>query len=161
MTFAEDSNITNIQYMKLTSIAFEENQTIPSKYTCEGKNISPPLTITNVSAHAKSLVLIVDDPDAPGGTWVHWLLWNILAIPGEIPENTVPTSAVPGLNDFHTNRYGGPCPPRGKPHRYLFKLYALDITLKLPPNTAKAALEKAMNGHILDHAELVGIYQRF
>ncbi len=145
--------------MKISSPAFEANQTIPSKYTCDGENINPPLQIYDVPAGAKSLVLISDDPDAPMGTWVHWTVWNILPETKEIGENSAPVGAVEGMTSFGNNGYGGPCPPSGT-HRYFFKLYALDTILDLPQFAKAADVEKAMVGHILDKAELIGLYKR-
>lgn len=145
--------------MKLTSPAFENNQSIPSKYTCDGEDINPPLQIDEVPEGTKSLVLIVDDPDAPLGTWEHWIVWNINPSTSLIEENKVPEGAVEGKNDFGKNSYGGPCPPTGT-HHYHFKLYALDKILELDSSSKKDALEKAMAGHILDWVELIGLYKR-
>ncbi len=145
--------------MKLTSTAFETNGPIPSQYTCDGQNVSPQLVIGEVPPVAKSLALIVDDPDAPAGDWVHWLVWNIDPKTAEIAEGTVPPGAVQGRTDFGNNRWGGPCPPSGV-HHYQFKLYALDATLDLPENTAKKDLEKAMEEHTVEQFTLVGTYQR-
>lgn len=145
--------------MKLLSSAFQNNAMIPSQYTCDGANLSPPLTIEGVPAGAKSLALIVDDPDAPAGDWVHWLVWNISPDTAEIPGNTVPAGAVQGTTDFGKPGWGGPCPPSGI-HHYQFKLYALDIELQLPTSTKKADLEKTMAGHILNSSILVGLYKR-
>ena len=145
--------------MKLTSTAFQENGLIPGEHTCDGKDTSPPLTIGDVPHEAKSLALIVDDPDAPVGTWVHWVIWNIDPGVKSIAQNSVPAGSVQGVNDFRTNRYGGPCPPSGT-HRYFFKLYALDTTLKIGAKSTKADLEKAMSGHIIGQGQLVGTYKR-
>ncbi len=145
--------------LSIASPAFAPNGTIPSKHTCDGRNVSPPLTIGNVPKEAKSLALIVDDPDAPRGTWVHWVVWNIPPGAGEFRENSVPPGAIQGTNDFRNRNYGGPCPPSGT-HRYFFKLYALDGVPSLPPSASKADLERAMQGHILAQAELVGLYRR-
>ncbi|KYK24689.1 hypothetical protein AYK25_06060 [Thermoplasmatales archaeon SM1-50] len=144
--------------MKLLSSAFNDNELIPSEYTCDGNDISPPLFFSNIPTDTKSLALIMDDPDAPMGTWVHWLVWNIPAnktgfLQGE--NITYPQ----GKNDFGTTKYGGPCPPSGT-HRYFFKLYALDTTLHLNIGASKQQLESAMSGHILEEAQLVGIYAR-
>ncbi len=144
---------------EVTSAAFSHNGTIPAKFTCDGADISPPLTIANVPEGAVSLALIVDDPDAPAGTWVHWVVWAIGAETREIPENSVPPRAVQGTNDFRRPRYGGPCPPSGT-HRYFFKLYALDSFPVLKAGATKAQLEEAMKGHILAQAELIGLYGR-
>jgi Raf kinase inhibitor-like YbhB/YbcL family protein len=145
--------------MKLTSPIFNNNQPIPSKYTCDGENVNPPLSISEVPENAKSLVLIVDDPDAPMGTWVHWTLWNIDPKITEIAENSVPLNAVQGKTSFGNNKYGGPCPPSGT-HRYFFKLYALDNTLTLSSSSTKGDLEKAMEGHIIEKTELIWLYSR-
>lgn len=145
--------------MKLTSTAFIHNQNIPSKYTCDAENVNPGLQISEVPEGAKSLALIVDDPDAPVGDWVHWVVFNIDPATSEIAENNVPSGATQGMNDFKKVNYGGPCPPSGT-HRYFFKLYALDTTLNLGAEATKADIEQAMEGHILDNAELVGLYQR-
>lgn len=145
--------------MNISSIAFQNNSAIPVKYTCDGMDINPPLAFDGVPAKTQTLSLIVDDPDAPRGTWVHWVVWNIDPETVEIKENSVPKGAQQGLTDFKRNNYGGPCPPSGT-HRYYFKLYALDKTLSLPSRTTKADLEKAMQGHILEKAEFVGLYKR-
>lgn len=144
--------------MKLTSPAFENNQSIPVKYTCDGEDLSPPLKIAEVPAEAKSLVLIVDDPDAPVGDWVHWTVLNIPPQTAEIAEGKAP-EGLEGKTDFGTPGYGGPCPPGGT-HRYFFKLYALDTKLNLPASAKKADIEKAMEDHIITRTELVGIYKR-
>ena len=145
--------------LQITSQAFHANGMIPSEYTCDGANGNPPLSIRNVPANARSLALIVDDPDAPGGTWVHWVLWNMGTDTTEIPATSVPGGALQGTNDFGKQNYGGPCPPSGT-HRYFFKLYALDIPPPLKPGATKEQLEEAMKGHILEKAELVGLYRR-
>lgn len=145
--------------MNISSSVFQPGGPLPSKYTCDGEDISPPLTLSGVPAESQSLALIVDDPDAPRGDWVHWLLWNIPPNTGEILENSVPAGAVQGLTDFRRNDWGGPCPPSGV-HRYFFKLYALDTVLDLPANSGKAELEVALQGHILAEATLMGTYTR-
>jgi Raf kinase inhibitor-like YbhB/YbcL family protein len=145
--------------LQITSQAFHANGMIPSEYTCDGANGNPPLSIRNVPASARSLALIVDDPDAPGGTWVHWVLWNMGTDTTEIPATSVPGGALQGTNDFGKQNYGGPCPPSGT-HRYFFKLYALDISPPLKPGATKEQLEEGMKGHILEKAELVGLYRR-
>lgn len=145
--------------MKITSSVFEEGGDIPSKYTCDAENINPPLSISNVPDNAKSLVLIVDDPDAPMGTWNHLLAWNIDPGTTEIEEGKIPESAVLGKNDFGENEYSGPCPPSGT-HRYYFKLYALDTMLDLDSNSGRSELEKAMEGYIVSQASLMGKYSR-
>lgn len=145
--------------MQLASSSFTNNQMIQSKYTCDGENTSPPLTINGIPEKTRSLVLIVDDPDTPVGDWVHWLVWNINPNTGKIAEGEIPSKAIQGVNDFGENKYGGPCPPSGT-HRYQFKLYALDTTLDLPNDTKKIDLETALTGHILDQTMLVGTYQK-
>lgn len=144
--------------MKITSPVFEHNQDIPKKYTCQGEDVNPPLEISDVPSEAKSLVLIMDDPDAPMGTWDHWIVWNINPEVKKIEENTTPEGVV-GENSWNKNNYGGPCPPSGK-HRYFFKLYALDTKLTLKSNKGKKAVEKAMKNHILKQTELIGLYQK-
>ena len=145
--------------MKIESTAFKNNELIPSKYTCDGENVNPPLMIDDVPTGAKSLVLIVDDPDAPAGTWVHWTVWNINPEIKEIPENSVPRNGVEGITDFGKPGYGGPCPPSGT-HRYFFKLYALDITLDIDTSTKATDIESKIEGNILAKAQLVGLYRR-
>lgn len=146
--------------MKVQSPVFNHNENIPAKYTCDGENINPPLLISDASENAQSLVLVVDDPDAPAGTFVHWTIWNINPKTTEIPENTVPIGAVEGTTSYNKPGFGGPCPPAGS-HRYFFKLYALNSVLDLPASASKEDLEKAMEGHILEQAELIGLYERF
>ncbi len=143
--------------MVLASPAFGDGGGIPAKYTCDGADVNPPLRISGVPSAAKSVALIVDDPDAPAGTWVHWVVWNIRPETSEIPENSVP--GLEGKNDFRRTGWGGPCPPSGT-HRYFFKLYALDTALTLGPSSAKADLVAAMRGHVLAQAQLVGTYRR-
>jgi hypothetical protein len=144
------------QNMKITSPEFQHNQFIPKKFTCEGQDISPALIIDGIPKEAKSLSLIVDDPDAPMGTWVHWVVYDIPIIK-RIEGDSIPGKQ--GMNNFGRKDYGGPCPPSGT-HRYFFKIYALDTTLDLNEGISKGALEKAMQGHILDKAELIGLYKR-
>ena len=150
--------------MELKSAAFQPGGMIPAKYTCDGEDISPPLNWSDPPAGTKSFALISDDPDAPVGTWVHWVIWNIPAATRALEENlpkmaSLPNGAKQGTTDFRRIGYGGPCPPSGT-HRYFFKLYALDTTLNLPASTTKKDLEKAMGGHILAQTELMGKYQR-
>ena len=154
--------------LRLRSMAFDTNSTIPVRYTCDGDNVSPPLSWSGVPLNTKSLVLIVDDPDAPDPaapqrTWVHWLLYNIPASTSDLPENIgftqLPNGTREGLNDWQRTGYGGPCPPIGR-HRYFYKLYALDTFLREMKNSNKAQIEAAMRDHIIAHAELVGLYQR-
>jgi Raf kinase inhibitor-like YbhB/YbcL family protein len=144
--------------MKITSPAFVNNGEIPNKYTCDGDDINPELHIDGVPDRAESLVLIVDDPDAPMGTWVHWVLFNVATETKKIDEDSVP-DGVQGTNDFDTTSYGGPCPPSGV-HRYFFKLYALDTTLDLDETATKQDVEDSMKDHVLAEATLVGKYQR-
>ncbi len=143
----------------LHSPAFDRQQQIPRKYTCDGNDINPPLRIEHIPMAAQSLALIVDDPDAPRGTWVHWVLWNIDPSRSEISEGSVPAGAVEGVNDFGNLGYGGPCPPSGT-HRYFFRLYALDAAIPLDKGITRKDLEKAMKGHVLGQAELIGLYSR-
>lgn len=145
--------------LTITSTVFADGAAIPARYTCDGEDINPPLAFGSVPSGARSLALIVDDPDAPVGTWVHWVLWNIPPDVREIGEGSLPPGAKQGKNDFKRNSYGGPCPPSGT-HRYYFKLYALDETLDLGTSTTKSALEKAMQGHILAQGRLMGTYRR-
>ncbi len=145
--------------LKISSPAFENNKSIPKKYTCDGANVNPPLKIESVPQEAKSLALIFDDKDAPRGTYVHWILWDINPAIQEIKESTVPEGALQGMNDFKKNHYGGPCPP-SRGHRYVFKVYALDVRLNLDPKSTKADLEKAMEGHVIGRGDLMGVFKR-
>jgi len=145
--------------LKISSPVFENNGAIPTKYTCDGADVNPPLKFENIPPAAKSLALIVDDPDAPAGTWVHWVVWNIDPKTGEIRENSVPAGALQGMNDFRKHDYGGPCPPSGT-HRYFFKLYALDEPVTPGAGATKIDLEKAMKAHIVAQAQIVGLYRR-
>jgi Raf kinase inhibitor-like YbhB/YbcL family protein len=150
--------------MKISSSAFNDGAAIPAKYTCDGENISPPLTWSGLPDGTQSLALIVDDPDAPGGTWVHWVIYNLPPDMNGLTQN-VPVDAVlhdhgrQGSNDFRKHGYGGPCPPNGT-HRYFFKLYALDAMLPLEGDVTKERLLQAMTHHILTEVELVGTYER-
>jgi len=149
--------------MKLTSSAFENDAAIPKKYTCDGENINPPLAIADVPAEAKSLVLIMDDPDVPttireDGMWDHWIVFNIPPETTEIPEGREP-EGVQGLGTSGDAHYFGPCPP-DREHRYFFKLYALDTRLDLPEKTDKVTVEKEMTGHVIDKTHLIGRYER-
>lgn len=155
-------------HLIVTSRSFMHDRAIPARHTCDGPNVSPPLAWTGVPAGAKSLALIVDDPDAPDPaapkiTWVHWVLYNIPPDANGLAEGIaakdLPAGTLQGINDWHRTGYGGPCPPVGK-HRYFFKLYALDIVLPDLKHPAQADLEKAVQGHVLAHAELIGLYQR-
>jgi len=143
--------------MNITSPAFSHKSFIPPTYTCKGENISPPLEFLNAPERATSFALIVDDPDAPGKRWVHWVMWNIPPRTKQIFQNSVPEGAVEGMTDFGSLGYGGPCPPSGT-HRYFFKLYALDTLLDLPPTSTKEELLHAMEGHVITQAELIGLF---
>jgi Raf kinase inhibitor-like YbhB/YbcL family protein len=156
---AELSTSNLPQNMKISSPGFENNQSIPAKFTCQGKNVSPELQITGTPAEAKSLTLIVDDPDAPMGVWTHWVVWNIPANTTFIIENSAPSFSTQGVTSFGKNEYGGPCPPSGT-HRYFFKIYALDTELTIPASSNKNDLLNAIKDHILDSAELIGKYQK-
>ena len=151
--------------LKLTSSAFENGSFIPRKYTGDGSDVSPPLRWSDPPEGAKSFALICDDPDAPMGTWVHWVIYGIRAAARELPEG-VPTrpeladGAKQGKSDFGKIGYGGPAPPRGKEHRYFFKLYALDAELSLASGATKKQLLDAMKGHVLAEADLMGLYKR-
>lgn len=145
--------------LRVTSIGFSEGETIPKKYTCEGENVNPPLKIENIPDDAKSMVVIMDDPDAPDGTWTHWALFNI--IPGDcmakIEENSIPGKLA--ANDFGTIEYGGPCPPSGE-HRYFFRVFALNTMLNLEEGISRSDLDVAMGGHVLGQGELMGKFSK-
>lgn len=142
----------NIQSIKVFSSAFESNDTIPKKYTCNGENINPPLEFKGIPEEARSLVLILDDPDAPMKTFTHWIVWNIGPV-AKIDEDSVP--GIEGMNDFRKIGYGGPCPPSGT-HRYFFRIYALDKELELKEGASRKELENEMIGHIIAEGELMG-----
>ena len=144
--------------MKLTSPAFADGAAIPERFTCEDEDVSPALAWTDVPAGTTSFALICDDPDAPGKTWVHWVVWGIPPTTTVLPEGF--DGASQGLTDFRRTGYGGPCPPPGKPHRYYFKLYALTEPLALAPRATKADLERAMDGKVLASATLMGTFDR-
>lgn len=149
----------------LIESVFESQQPIPVKYTCDGENLSPPLTFSQIPPQTASLALVVDDPDAPRGTFDHWIVWNLPPDIKELKEggkelNHLPSLPIQGMNGFGETFYQGPCPPAGKPHHYHFKLYALDKQISLPEGSSKQQLEKAMQGHILAQTEIVGTYQR-
>jgi Raf kinase inhibitor-like YbhB/YbcL family protein len=151
-------NDTSNSGMELTSPAFNNGEAIPMQYTCKGENVSPPLNIINIPNEAKSLSLIMHDPDAPVGDFVHWLMWDIQPNTQALRANSVPVGAVQGVTGFNKNQYGGPCPPEGTgTHRYVFELYALDRSLNLPPNTSRDKLEEVMKGHIVEQTTLTGL----
>ncbi len=154
--------------MKIFSTVFVQNGSIPDLYTCDGRDVSPPLAWMGTPADARSLALIMDDPDAPDPAaprmvWVHWVLYNMppdaVGLAEGVASRDLPADTKEGLNDWHRTGFGGPCPPIGR-HRYFFKLYALDVVLPDLAKPSKAKLEKAMQGHVLEQAELVGTYQR-
>ncbi len=149
----------------LESSAFQDGGEIPKKFTCEGADVSPPLTWGEPPAGTKSLALITDDPDAPAGTWVHWVMYDLEPQARHLQEGVAKSETVSGtgrqgLNDFGKTGYGGPCPPPGKPHRYYFKLYAVDTMLNLKARVKKRDVEQAMKGHILAEAQLMGKFRR-
>lgn len=150
---------------ELKASEFQSGGVIPKKFTCDGGDVSPALQWTEPPAGAQSFALIMDDPDAPGGTWVHWVLFNLPGTARELPEGVPPDAELSnggrhGESSFGQLGYGGPCPPPGPPHRYFFKLYALDAKTRLDPGATKADLERTVKGHILAKAELVGRYRR-
>ncbi len=144
--------------MKIKGV-FNDGERIPSRYTCDGTDVNPTLDFIDVPKNAKSLVLIVDDPDSPSKIFAHWILWNISPNTKSIKENSMPKGAREGLNDFGNVGYGGPCPHSGE-HRYAFKLFALDIELNLPRGSKKNDLEKAIKVHVIDKAILIGTYSK-
>jgi Raf kinase inhibitor-like YbhB/YbcL family protein len=158
-------NRSTSMMIKITSPSFAEGQSIPSKYTCDGENLSPPLNWDHVPEATKSLALICDDPDAPAGTWVHWVLYDLPGTTREMseavaPKEELPNGAKQGRNDFKQIGYGGPCPPKGQSHRYYFKLYALDNKLGLNSGMTDREVRNAMKGHILGEGSLMGSYKR-
>ena len=151
--------------MKLTSPTIDEGKPIPRQHTGDGTDVSPALQWTDAPEGTRAFALICDDPDAPRGTWVHWVLYNLPADHKELPEKVPTTTTLAdggrqGKNDFGKTGYGGPAPPRGKPHRYLFRLYALDTVLDLPAGATHQELDRAMKGHVLAEAQLMGTYAR-
>lgn len=151
--------------IQLTSTAITEGENIPTRYTCDGANISPPLAWTGIPIETQSYILICEDPDAPRGTWTHWIIWNIPADTTELPEHLSPRAMLDdgsrqGMNDSNTIGYSGPCPPQGPVHRYYFTVYALDCTLEFTGQVSKEQLRKAMDGHILSKGMLMGRYGR-
>lgn len=145
--------------MNITSLAFSNNGMIPSKYTCDGENISPPFSFSEIPADAASLVLICEDPDAPGKVFTHWTAWNIIPRLTQVGEGQRLEGAIEGQTDFGKSGYGGPCPPGGT-HRYFFKLFALDKSLDLATQATKQQLEQEMQNHIIGQAEIVGLYSK-
>jgi Raf kinase inhibitor-like YbhB/YbcL family protein len=145
--------------MKITSSAFQEGGSIPSKFTCDGSDTSPVLNFSGAPPATRSLALIVDDPDAPSGLFTHWIAWNIDPKTSTIGEGSSPAGAVEGTNDFGKSSYGGPCPPSGA-HRYYFKIFALDRVLDLKGGTKRKELDAAMRGHVVGQGELMGRYSR-
>jgi Raf kinase inhibitor-like YbhB/YbcL family protein len=161
----EQAPAGNDNALRLRSSAFPNDGAIPAAYTCDGEDKSPPLSWAVPAASAQSLALIVDDPDAPVGTWVHWVLFNLppttIALPEDVPADaSIAGGAVHGSNSWNQVGYGGPCPPKGSTHRYFFKLYALDTTLDLNPGASKSDVEQEIAGHILAQGQLVGRYGR-
>lgn len=147
--------------LTFTSFPFEPGDSIPTEFTCEGADVSPPLAWGNVPDGAESMALIVDDPDAPGQTFTHWVLFNLSPDQTQLERDFDPQSAVEGANDFGNAEYGGPCPPPGDgPHRYFFRLYALDTVLDLGPGASRGQVTDAIDGHVLAETELVGTYER-
>lgn len=161
----KEKEVNNMEKISISSEAFKENGTIPDEYTCEGEDISPPLSWQGLPAGTKSIALIADDPDAPGRAFVHWVIYNIPAntqklakgIPG---QEKLADGSLQGMTDFGRAGYGGPCPPHGKPHRYFFKIYAIDRILDLSSGASREDVEDAMKGHILAKGELIGKYAR-
>jgi Raf kinase inhibitor-like YbhB/YbcL family protein len=146
--------------MVVTSSAFEANGTIPAKYTCDGENINPPIRIAGAPTGTETLVLVMDDPDAPAGTFDHWLVWNIPGSTEEVPEGWKPEAGVSeGVNGFGKVGYGGPCPPSGT-HRYVLRVYALSRRLNLAASATKQQVETAASEHALDRGELIGVYSK-
>ena len=154
--FPEKEEVATYQKINVSSPVFKANDFIPRRYTCDGVNVNPSLNIDHIPKKAGSLAIIIDDPDAPSGTWVHWVIWNI-PLTHHISENN--KLGVQGLNDCGKHDYSGPCPPRGT-HRYLFKVYALDRMLEIPESSDRTNLERAMQDHILGFGELIGLYRR-
>ncbi len=163
MTAPRDDSPT--RSLSLSSTAFRDGETIPVRHTCDADDLSPPLAWTGVPVETRMFALICDDPDAPRGTWLHWLLWNLPADAIELKEGVPPTPELKsgvrqGLNDGGKVGFAGPCPPPGKPHRYFFRLYALDTPLNIPPGTGRSEVETAMEGHVLARGTLMGTYAR-
>jgi Raf kinase inhibitor-like YbhB/YbcL family protein len=162
-SFAQEKGGT--MSLQISSTAFSAGETIPKRFTCDGQDVSPQLKWNDPPANTQSIALIIDDPDAPVGTWVHWVLYDLPASARELPEGVakqeqLSSAARQGRNDFGAIGYSGPCPPPGKPHRYFFKLYALDAKLGLKAGATKADVERAMKSHILAQTQLIGKYGR-
>ena len=157
LSIAKENPRHIVSGLSLSSPAFSQGTAIPGVFTCDDRNINPPLRIGNVPTRSKSLALIVDDPDAPRGDWVHWLVWNISPATRILPQQAKLAGVLTGVNSFSHFYYDGPCPPQGR-HRYFFRLYALDTRLTLPKTTSRQILENAMQGHILATATLMGTY---
>lgn len=162
---APDNPVQQTPAMRITSSAFAEGQPIPARFSYENSSISPALAWSDAPAETKSFALVCDDPDAPSGDWVHWVIYDIPATVSTLPEHVpaiekLPNGARQGVNDFGRVGYGGPCPPPGKPHRYFFRLYALDANPALNHSPRKSDLIQAIRGHILAEAQLIGTYQR-
>jgi Raf kinase inhibitor-like YbhB/YbcL family protein len=153
------NGLSGVVNMKISSPVFVNLGMIPKLYSCQGQNINPPLEFSDIPEGAESLVLIMDDPDAPMGTWDHWILFNIPPTVTSIAQDSIPEMATQGLNSWPKNSYGGPCPPQGT-HRYFFKLYALDRLLELDDTATKKDVEAAMNGHIIEKTQLIGLYRK-
>ena len=150
---------------RIESAAFNQGALIPPRFSCNGENVSPPLKWTDPPAGAHSFALIVDDPDAPGGTWTHWVVFNLPAQTRALDENApkqdkLPNGGLQGLNSFESVGYGGPCPPPGKAHRYFFRLYALDTVLRLQPRAPREDVAPALKGHTLGETQLMGLFKR-
>lgn len=159
LTEAQISESEAPMNIQISSTAFANSEMIPAKYTCDAEDVSPQLSWSNVPEETRSLVLIMDDPDAPIGTWVHWVLYELPPDLLELAEG-VQGVGIAGNNSWRKSVYGGPCPPPGDPHRYFFKLYALDTKLNLKPGATKAKVERAMQGHIMTQGQLMGQYGR-
>ena len=149
----------NTNSMKISSPAFKNNESIPAKFTCSGEGVNPKLDFIDVPTSTKSLALVVDDPDAPGGTFIHWLVWNISPSIASIKENSVPEGTIQGANSINSHSYVAPCPPSGT-HRYQFRLYALDIILSLDSSSKISDLEKAIEGHVVERTKIIGLYKK-
>ncbi|OGG05986.1 hypothetical protein A3D05_03370 [Candidatus Gottesmanbacteria bacterium RIFCSPHIGHO2_02_FULL_40_24] len=146
--------------MNIKSSVFENNEYIPRKYTCDGENINPPLTLAEIPDNTKSLVLIVNDPDAPSGDFIHWVVYNIAPDELEVNENSVPAGGVGGMNDSGNSGYAGPCPPPASPHRYFFRVFALDSVINLDKGARISEIKEKMDGRVIASAELLGLYKR-